>query len=252
MRTSSKVSIPALSVLAFILVSGRIAIGTDSPADSAQAQYLAATRASRHLTNADAVSTLTAIKPTSPTLVWRTRGSVEQVLMVAWSTNDFDNQVGSLHTMRTPFWVTAAPELKSFCEKIHSGQRDLRLQQVLGLPPWLHFSRVVGFWVSPDDLFRPCADPDITTTSCTTAPASHGHFLQVDPGYTTWFKKQMQPRACPDCFPFTGLGYTYDWGDSKNRVGLSEFVIARGAAVEVAFSVLTEEYCRKRPSAPNH
>ena len=43
-------------------------------------------------------------------------------------------------------------------------------------------------------------------------------------------------------YPWTRLGYTYDWADNGQEYGLSEFLIRQGAEVEVAFTMTTEEF----------
>jgi hypothetical protein len=42
--------------------------------------------------------------------------------------------------------------------------------------------------------------------------------------------------------PWTRLGYTYDWGDSKTHIGLSEFVIEQNATVTVKSVTPTVQY----------
>ena len=43
-------------------------------------------------------------------------------------------------------------------------------------------------------------------------------------------------------YPWTGLGYTYDWGNPDSEIGLSEFVILGGSTVGVDAVIPTEEY----------
>lgn len=44
-------------------------------------------------------------------------------------------------------------------------------------------------------------------------------------------------------YPWTRLGYTYDWGSrSSNKYGLSEFVIMPGSKVEVRFTKNIKSY----------
>ncbi len=47
----------------------------------------------------------------------------------------------------------------------------------------------------------------------------------------------------PPGYPWTRLGYTYDWGNPGSEVGLSEFVIQGGATVQVAQVYSTQAYC---------
>jgi hypothetical protein len=45
-------------------------------------------------------------------------------------------------------------------------------------------------------------------------------------------------------YPFTGLGWSYDWSSATNdHVGVSEFVIRRTAAVTELGSKTPEEFC---------
>ena len=48
-------------------------------------------------------------------------------------------------------------------------------------------------------------------------------------------------------YPFTGLGYTYDWKpDSEtHHVGLAEYVVRRGAVVRDVQEIDTAAYCAK-------
>ena len=43
-------------------------------------------------------------------------------------------------------------------------------------------------------------------------------------------------------YPWTRLGYTYDWGPAKSPVGLSEFVVFKGSTVGVRKVYTNEEY----------
>jgi hypothetical protein len=147
-----------------------------------------------------------------------------------------------------PF-VTVVPEVKNFCADTgiaHAGLR-LRLEQLLGLPPEFMVSpdkvkaKFVQLWVDPDDLFRPCPDPEITDAKCgLDFPTG---FMTVSLNYVDWFDKlscQSYPAFPNDYsgtalpgYPWTRLGYTYDWGLLNGHVGKSEFVIKAGSKVGV-------------------
>jgi len=53
-------------------------------------------------------------------------------------------------------------------------------------------------------------------------------------------------------FPWTALGYTFDWAPGKSsqfqRYGESEFVIRKGAAIQMQAVIATAQYCA--PDAP--
>jgi hypothetical protein len=44
-------------------------------------------------------------------------------------------------------------------------------------------------------------------------------------------------------YPWTRLGYTYDWGNPKSEIGLSEFVIKNGAPIKIHSVVNADAYC---------
>ena len=105
---------------------------------------------------------------------------------------------------------------------------------------------MIELWVSPQDIFRPCPDPEITDRKCQTdfpsdpfrtfsstelVRATEGPGWNIFMNYTGWFNNRKNyiysnarsyPASSP--YPWTRLGYTYDWG-SRNHVGLSEFVV---------------------------
>jgi len=63
-----------------------------------------------------------------------------------------------------------------------------------------------------------------------------------------WFNLQMSLQAYDDPskgYPWTRLGYTYDWGNPESEVGLSEFVIAAGSTVTIDQVIANEAYCVK-------
>lgn len=47
-------------------------------------------------------------------------------------------------------------------------------------------------------------------------------------------------------YPWTRLGYTYDWGNPRADMGLSEFVIKKGAEIAINSVYTTEDYCREQ------
>ena len=61
--------------------------------------------------------------------------------------------------------------------------------------------------------------------------------------YEEWFTDRKNTIYYGDHpYPWTGLGYTYDWGDPGCEVGLSEFVILGGSTVGVQDVVPTADY----------
>jgi hypothetical protein len=191
-----------------------------------------------------------------------------RVLMVTWTKRQFyEASVGRPYTLaHGAVWLTAAPFLRDFCRTLGLSPARLRtrLQQVLGLPPGRDDDAFVQMWVHPRDLFRPCADPEVTDRECTlnltTQPSpgdgcpwagayqaqTSARWVAVTPEHLDWMCdnwRQAFPADPRTGYPWTGLGYTYDWGQ-PDPVGQSEFVAPRGTTVLVESVTGTDEYCR--------
>ena len=91
--------------------------------------------------------------------------------------------------------------------------------------------------MSPQSLFRPTPDNEINDTSAQLAfPAS------ATADYKTWFNSNIIYSYYPMKYPWTRLGYTYDWGNTQSHIGLSEFVIKQNSTVTVKSVTPTTEY----------
>jgi hypothetical protein len=137
-------------------------------------------------------------------------------------------------------WVTAVPELKTFYGGIAVAVDNpvLRIEQVLGLQKDSGNEWFAELWVNPDDLYRPCPDSEITDSVCgLTFPEN----TAVE--YIDWFNNQIIESYCNEQkYPWTRLGYTYDWCDLTYEIGLSEFIIRQGAKVLVERLERFEDY----------
>ncbi len=121
-------------------------------------------------------------------------------------------------------WVSLSPELSMVMNNqpvFDSLEATIRIKQILGLPPQADYGHMVQFWVPISRLIRPTPDPDV-----------HNHFStvtfpqQVDPQHREWIEFLRNTAYTSDQpFPWTQLGYTYDWGNLSSSVGVSEFVI---------------------------
>lgn len=187
---------------------------------------------------------LVAIVPANERLVWKNRGDAvnARVLVVTWTSyNGYDNQVGKPYTMSREVWVTTVPEVKNFCKQ-NSVRNALRLEQLLGLPPNNGKTKFVEMWVRPADLYRPSADPEITDSEAETDFPAPNCYITVSDEFRKWYNNQKAQSYGDNGYPWTRLGYTYDWGNKKSHVGMSEFVILPGSTVEINSVASTEEY----------
>ena len=227
-----------------------------------EARYQAAIADAQTAEPSEITTTLMPLVPYNDTLVWRTvADSVRQVRVVTWAGPAPlpDAAAGDTVLADDDVWVTAAPTIRQFCRGLgRTGDRlRLRLAQRLGLPPDARYDRFIELWVRPQDLVRPCPDPEVTDRECELdSPAPRRH-VQVSDGHRAWFRDLKRTSYGPDGYPFTGLGYTYDWNPTTDEIGPSEFVLrpAQGdtaapdstgrAVVHAVHS--TEEYCRTAP-----
>ena len=188
---------------------------------------------------------LVAVVPSNPALIWQKKERQNPYVLVAtWTDYDgYASKVGQEMTLAIDIWVTAVPEMKDFCKELDDNL-TVRLEQVLGLPPNSGYGKVVEIWVQPQDLFRPSADPEISDSQAEIDFRIANKFMNISEEYLDWFNKQKKDSYKPDGYPWTRLGYTYDWGNPKEHVGLSEFIISKGSRVHIHSLASTAEYCR--------
>lgn len=119
-----------------------------------------------------------------------------------------------------------------------------RLSQLLGMPPDTNYTHVSAFWVDPQDVVRPAYTTDITATEMS------DHFAtEPDSTYKTWFDGNIIYSYYDSDYPWTRLGYTYDWGARDTEYGLSEFLVRQGATVNVEYTMTTEEFIQSLAAA---
>lgn len=140
-------------------------------------------------------------------------------------------------------WVTTAPEMIDFLKKkefTSTSTLHLRIAQLLGMPPDTKNDYFVEYWVYPENLFRPTPDPEIC--DCEAGLYFPGSATQK---HRSWFLNEMTAKydtSKTSAFPWTRLGYTYDWADPSNEIGLSEFVVDTSSTVTVKKIYSSWEY----------
>ncbi len=170
---------------------------------------------------------LTPIVESNGNLIWQGDSGNKSVLVIVFTRFASSYPVGeTVNSTWGDTWVTVAPEIKTFFKDHTSSNTNLTLRtlQLLGLPPNSANTYFVEMWVSPNDLFRPTPDNEITDTTADLAfPAS------ATSEYKTWFNGNIIYSYFPERFPWTRLGYTYDWGNSNSYIGLSEYVLKQNS-----------------------
>ena len=202
--------------------------------------YLKAIEDAQYIQELEVYKDLWTIDSQNTSLTWRDDQENKQVLAVTWTSwNGYDDKVGLPVELSREVWVTAVPELREFGRTLNLDPESLtlRLEQYLGLPPHNGKTRFVEMWVNPSDLFRPCPDTEISDNTCGLDFPQNVELTHKD-----WFDKLKLVSYGSTGYPWTRLGYTYDWGSLDTERGASEFVIKKGAKVIVKSVKPTVEY----------
>ena len=197
---------------------------------------------------------LIAINPQNENLVWNKDRT--KILVVTWKSRDSYQRYLKPNRQTSEneaylVWVTTVPQVQEFCRELVAANPEataekinLRLKQYLGLNVTRQYDLFVEMWVSPNYLFRPCVDPEINDSQCnlefgTTVPVVNGI-----KNYAAFYKNLYYAdfRILPGV-PWTGLGYTFDWGNPFSEQGASEFILMPGATYEISRVVPTYDYC---------
>lgn len=229
------------SLISLLALSGSVQASADA---SLAARYQAAVADAKVATVNEVSRDLVAISHNTPELVWSADSA--SVLMLTWTGWDgYDSEVGQPVTLQREVWVTPAPYLQEFCKAERSQLSDealtLRLEQLMGLPPHNGKTRFVEMWVKAADLFRPSPDPAITDHEAELDfPVATG--MTVSQSHIDWINNLKANSYGENGYPWTRLGYTYDWGDDT-PIGLSEFVVQQKAVVTVKGVKKIGDYC---------
>lgn len=135
-------------------------------------------------------------------------------------------------------WTFTEDELAAFYDAEKDSVTDwtLRLEQLIGLPEGSGYTVITGMWVSPDDIIRPAYQSDAANASMTTAFSD-----EIDESYKEWFDDNILDSYYYGAYPWTRLGYTYDWADNGTEYGVTEFLIVQDATIEVAYTLTIDD-----------
>jgi len=187
-------------------------------------------------------SGLTPITEDNANLIWQGEPGNKSVLVVTFTKYASSYPVGqTVNNSWGDIWVTLVPDIQIFFQDNVDDNTNLTLRaaQLLGLPPGTSNTYFVELWIQPQYLFRPTGDNEIADTTAGIAfPDS------ATSEYKQWFNDNIIYSYYPPRYPWTRLGYTYDWSNSGSNVGLSEFVIRQNALAEVKSVTLAADYLK--------
>lgn len=227
-------------LLLFVGIIMCISCGKENEEDSfCEEQYNAAVR-DAIFAETDEIQQLVTIDENSDMVIWN--DNKDKVLMVSWHSEADDYPAsGMFVNEKSEIWVFTTCEMIAWYKNHASDVTDWkqRFTQLLGLPIKNECSRFTAFWVNVKDLIRPAYQPDIRKQ--VSEGDLNGSSLV---SHKTWFDQTIVGAYFGDYYPWTRLGYTYDWADNGTEYGLSEFIILKNSSLEVAFSMTTDEFVK--------
>lgn len=162
-----------------------------------------------------------------------------------WAKNHYYPIGTTTNFLGNSLWMFSPDEFKGFFMDTNRFAQPLaqpvltdRINQLLGLPDTSGNAYIAEIWLDPATIFRPTRNPLLTnvTESWTFPDPLIAVPGKTAPEYYTWFTNRLDTIfAAATPYPWTSLGYTYDWGTNGHLVGetayvgLSEFVMFKGA-----------------------
>ena len=183
------------------------------------------------------VEKLVTLTAGDPHVIWDESG--ERVLLLTW--HDYEDPCepgGPVPSGGGEIWATSLGEMTAWYGEHYAGVTDwdLRFAQLLGVPGDGEYTRFTGFWASPADVIRPAYGTDVT------AQMENGYDQLREGPYKDWFDQNILWSYFESEYPWTRLGYTYDWSGGESEYGLTEFLISDSSQTEIAFTRTTEEF----------
>lgn len=187
----------------------------------------------------DEILPLVSLTPNDKMTTWDQKG---RVLLCTWHDDAALYSEGKEVTVEWgPVWMFTDKEITKYKEELkESDNPQMRLRQLIGLPPDCDYTNVTGFWVDPDDVKRPAYQTDVTLGKMTTSFDEN-----IDKEFKEWFDRNIIGSYFEGAYPWTRLGYTYDWADNDTEYGLTEFLVLNKSKIKVEFTDTTEEFIKR-------
>lgn len=155
--------------------------------------------------------------------------------------NDSPDQYPAGETVTLPgeVWTFTDLEIAKWYPEHKKGVTDwtLRLEQLVGVPPDAAYTHVTAMWVSPEDVIRPAYLTDVTESGMTVMLPE-----DTPEEYREWFDGNIIWSYFDSAYPWTRMGYTYDWSPDSGEYGLTEFLVRSGAEAAVEYTDTVDEF----------
>lgn len=190
----------------------------------------------------DEILPLVSLVESDPMTTWQDG----RVLLLTWHNYPDSYPEGENVTIQWgPVWVFTDKEIASHAEELQKADdAEARLKQIISFAPDSEHSTVTGFWVDSRNVKRPAYQSDPTIDAM-----SNSFDENVDENFKAWFDDNTLWSYYYGAYPWTRLGYTYDWADNGTEYGMTEFIVEDGAEVTVEFTETTEEFLNRITNA---
>lgn len=189
----------------------------------------------------DEIKPLVSLTKNDPLVTWDDQG---RVLLCTWHSYPDSYPEGETVTAQWGYiWTFTDKEIATHAgELMESEDAVMRLRQLISINPDKTHSTVTGLWVNPSDVIRPAYQSDAAEGSMRVAFQTGE---ELDESFKGWFDQNILDSYYYGNYPWTRLGYTYDWADNGKEYGMTEFLIKKGAQAEVAFTETTAEFLQR-------
>ena len=249
MKINIKIQITLLLIFVQLLGCSNISIINSKHFDKTDISYKNAVIDSMIAEKDEISNRLIDINKKNNSTYWKEINGHKYVLTATW-TKDINNyrKNKTIKTFWGDTWVTIVPEIQNWFSNNYKNEKlNLRTEQLLGLPKNSGYSHFIELWVRPDNLFRPSPDNEIWDKS-----AQLEFPKNTKKSYKNWFNKNfISSYYSSKRYPWTRLGYTYDWNSATSEIGLSEFVIRKDSVVIVNSIQSTNDYLLKKNTKRN-
>ena len=226
-----KIIFAAIAAAAMVCFSG---CKKESPKTSEELYRDAVTDAA--FADEDEIMPLVSLTESDPMTTWQDG----KVLLLTWHNYPDSYPEGENVTIQWgPVWTFTDKEIASHGKEL-GDDLEMRLKQLIAFAPDSEHSTVTGFWVDPKNVKRPAYQSDPTVGDMTT---DFGE--SVDEEFKAWFDDNILWSYYYGDFPWTRLGYTYDWADNGTEYGMTEFIVESGTEVKVEFTETTDEFLNR-------
>ncbi len=235
-------------LLALVLMAAAVggtyfALQSQNPAPSTPEALFDAATKDAVFAEPDEVLPLVNLDKNDKMVRWNEAG--DKVLLLSWHKYPDSYPTGEdISFQWGEVWTFTDKEIAAWYQKNQNGVQDwtLRLEQLIGLPPGAGYTHFSAFWVNPEDVIRPAYVTDATQPMALTTLNAGEEASEFDNWYKEWFDGNIIWSYFDSQYPWTRLGYTYDWSGGKTDYGLSEFLILKDAPANVEFTLSNEEF----------